>query len=198
MKISVNWLKQYINIDIEPDVLLKGLTALGIEVEEVEIQSKKLDKFVIGKVLEKKKHPNADKLSVCKVDAGTGEILNIVCGAPNVDAGQTVCVALIGAIIPIGEFEIKKAKLRGEPSEGMICSAKELNLGDDHTGIMVLEDRLPVGTPFAEYLGQNDIIIDISILPNKGDLLSHIGVSREIQALTGNKFTEPEVKYPGY
>ena len=196
MKISVNWLKQYINIDIEPDVLLKGLTALGIEVEEVEIQSKKLDKFVIGKVLEKKKHPNADKLSVCKVDAGTGEILNIVCGAPNVDAGQTVCVALIGAIIPIGEFEIKKAKLRGEPSEGMICSAKELNLGVDHTGIMVLEDRLPVGTPFAEYLGQNDIIIDISILPNKGDLLSHLGVSREIQALTGNKFTEPEVKYP--
>lgn len=195
MKISVNWLKQYIDISLNRTKLVDGLTFLGIEVEEVIDQAAKLDKFVIGKVLERKKHPNADKLSVCKVDAGTGEILNIVCGAPNVDAGQTVCVALIGAIIPNGDFEIKKAKLRGEPSEGMICSAKELNLGDDHTGIMVLDTGLPVGTPFAEYLGQNDLILDIGITPNRGDLLSHLGAARELQALTGSKLNEPEIEH---
>jgi len=196
MKISVNWLKQYINIDLTPESLVNCFIYLGIEVEEVINQSKKLDKFVIGRVLEKKQHPNADKLSVCKVDAGTGEILNIVCGAPNVDSGQTVCVALEGAIIPNGEFEIKKAKLRGELSEGMICSARELNLGDDHTGIMVLEETFPVGTPFAEYLGQNDIILDISITPNRGDLLSHFGIAREIKAINGNDINEPLVEYP--
>ena len=194
MKISLNWLRNYIDISLPVDDLVKGLTDLGIEVESVEDQQKKLDKFVIGKVLERKKHPNADKLSVCKVDAGTGEILNIVCGAPNVDAGQTVCVALVGAIVPNGGFEIKKAKLRGEPSEGMICSARELELGDDHSGIMVLDTELPVGTPFAEYLKQNDVVIEISITPNRGDLLSHIGIARELGALTGNKLKEPEIQ----
>ncbi len=194
MKISLKWLRQYVDIDLRVDDIVKGLTSLGIEVESVEDQQKKLDKFVIGKVIERTKHPNADKLSVCKVDAGTGEILNIVCGAPNVDTGQTVCVALVGAIIPNGEFEIKKAKLRGEVSEGMICSAKELNLGDDHTGIMVLQTELPIGTPFAKYLKQDDIIIEISITPNRGDLLSHIGIARELGALTGNKIKEPVVK----
>ncbi|MCC6864942.1 MAG: phenylalanine--tRNA ligase subunit beta [Ignavibacteria bacterium] len=191
MKISQNWLRNYIDISLTVKDLIKGLTDLGIEVEGVEDQKKKLDKFVIGNVIERKKHPNADKLSVCKVDAGTGEILNIVCGAPNVDTGQKVCIALVGAIVPNSGFEIKKAKLRGEPSEGMICSARELELGDDHTGIMVLNTELPVGTPFAEYLKQNDVIYEIGITPNRGDLLSHIGVAREIGALTGNKLNEP-------
>ncbi|HWA07654.1 MAG TPA: phenylalanine--tRNA ligase subunit beta [Ignavibacteria bacterium] len=194
MKISLNWLRNYIDISLSVDELVKGLTDLGIEVESVENQQEKLNKFVIGKVIERSKHPNADKLSVCKVDAGTGEILNIVCGAPNVDTGQTVCVALVGAIVPNGGFEIKKAKLRGEPSEGMICSAKELELGDDHSGIMVLDTDLPVGTPFAEYLKQNDVILEIGITPNRGDLLSHIGVARELGALTGNKIKEPQLK----
>ncbi|NOS85344.1 MAG: phenylalanine--tRNA ligase subunit beta [Ignavibacteria bacterium] len=194
MKISLNWLRNYIDISLSVDELVKGLTDLGIEVESVENQQEKLNKFVIGKVIERSKHPNADKLSVCKVDAGTGEILNIVCGAPNVDAGQTVCVALVGAIVPNGGFEIKKAKLRGELSEGMICSAKELELGDDHSGIMVLDTELPVGTPFAEYLKQNDVILEIGITPNRGDLLSHIGVARELGALTGNKIKEPLLK----
>lgn len=193
MKISLNWLRQYIDFDLSIDDLVKGFTNLGIEVESVENQAEKLDKFVIGKVIERAKHPNADKLSVCKVDAGTGEILNIVCGAPNVDSGQTVCVALVGAIIPNGEFEIKKAKLRGEVSEGMICSSKELNLGDDHTGIMVLQTDLPIGTPFAQYLKQNDVIIEISITPNRGDLLSHLGIALETGALTGHKVNEPKV-----
>ncbi|MBZ0202238.1 MAG: phenylalanine--tRNA ligase subunit beta [Ignavibacteria bacterium] len=194
MKISLKWLRKYVDIDLKVDDIVKGLISLGIEVEGVEDQQKKLDKFVIGKVIERIKHPNADKLSVCKVDAGTGEILNIVCGAPNVDSGQTVCVALVGAIVPNGEFEIKKTKLRGEVSEGMICSVKELNLGDDHAGIMVLQTDLPVGTPFAKYLKQDDVILEIGITPNRGDLLSHLGVARELGALTGNKVSEPEVK----
>lgn len=194
MKISLNWLRNYIDISLSVDELVKGLTDLGIEVESVENQQEKLNKFVIGKVIERSKHPNADKLSVCKVDAGTGEILNIVCGAPNVDTGQTVCVALVGAIVPNGGFEIKKAKLRGELSEGMICSSKELELGDDHSGIMVLDTELPVGTQFAEYLKQNDVILEIGITPNRGDLLSHIGVARELGALTGNKIKEPQLK----
>ena len=194
MKISLNWLRNYIDISLSVDELVKGLTDLGIEVESVENQQEKLNKFVIGKVIERSKHPNADKLSVCKVDAGTGEILNIVCGAPNVDTGQTVCVALVGAIVPNGGFEIKKAKLRGELSEGMICSAKELELGDDHSGIMALNTELRVGTPFAEYLKQNDVILEIGITPNRGDLLSHIGVARELGALTGKKIKEPLLK----
>lgn len=194
MKISLNWLKNYIDISLPADELVKGLTGLGIEVESVEDQLNKLKNFVIGRVIEKKKHPNADKLSVCKVDAGTGELLNIVCGAPNVDSGQTVCVALPGAIIPNGSFEIKRSKLRGEVSEGMICSAKELELGDDHSGIMVLDTELVPGTPFSEYLGYNDVILEIGITPNRGDLLSHIGIARELGALTGSKVKEPAVK----
>ncbi len=193
MKISLNWLRNYIDISLPINDIVKGLTDLGIEVEGVENQAVKLKNFVIGKVIERKKHPNADKLFVCKVDAGTGEILNIVCGAPNVDSGQTVCVALVGAIVPNGGFEIKKAKLRGEVSEGMICSAKELELGDDHSGIMVLETDLPIGTPFAKYLNQNDVIIEIGITANRGDLLSHLGVARELGALTGSKIKEPEL-----
>ena len=179
MKISINWLKNYVKIDIPADELIKKLIGIGFDLESIENQADLLKNFVIGKVLERQKHPNADKLSVCKVDVGGPEILNIVCGAPNVDAGQTVCVALIGAVVPNGGFEIKKSKIRGEVSEGMICSAKELNLGEDHSGIMVLKDGAVLGSSFAEYLGQDDVVIDIGITPNRGDLLSHIGVARE-------------------
>lgn len=194
MKVSLNWLKNYINVDLPAEELVDGLIHLGFDIESYENEGDKLKGFVIGKVVERKKHPNADKLSVCKVDIGTGELLNIVCGAPNVDAGQTVCVAQVGAIIPNGEFELKKAKIRGEFSEGMICSEREMNLGDDQSGIMVLEDKLPPGSPFAEYLGNNDVVIDIGITPNRGDLLSHIGVAREVGVLTGNKVKIPEIK----
>ncbi len=192
MKVSLNWIKEYIDISLPINRLVEGLISLGLEIESVENQSEKLTGFVIGKVVERKRHPNADKLTVCKVDIGTGKLLNIVCGAPNVDAGQTVCVARVGAIIPNGEFEIKKARIRGEDSEGMICSAKEMNLGDDHTGIMVLEDRLPIGSPFAEYLGYNDTVLDIGITPNRGDLLSYLGLSREIGVLENKRIRLPD------
>ncbi len=194
MKISLKWLNDYTEVNLPIDDLVRGLINLGFDIESIENQAEKLNGFVIGKVVERKKHPNADKLSVCKVDIGTGELLNIVCGAPNVDAGQTVCVAKVGSIIPNGEFEIKKAKLRGEFSEGMICSAKEMNLGEDHSGIMVLDDKLPIGSPFSEYIGLNDVVLDIGITPNRGDLLSHIGVAREVSVLTGNKVNLPEIK----
>ncbi len=194
MKVSLNWLKDYIDVTLPIDELVKGLIGLGFDIESVENQADRLKNFVIGKVIERKKHPNADKLSVCKVDIGTGELLNIVCGAPNVDAGQTVCVAKVGAIIPNGEFEIKKAKIRGEASEGMICSANEMNLGEDHSGIMVLEERFPLGSPFSEYLGQNDIVFDIGVTPNRGDLLSHIGTAREVGVLENKKIRIPEIK----
>lgn len=179
MKISLNWLKKYIDIPISVDVLIAQLPGIGFDIESVEKQADKYNNFVIGKVLERVKHPNADKLSLCKVDIGS-EVLSVVCGAPNVDAGQTICFAKVGAIIPNGEFELKKAKIRGEVSEGMICSAKEMNLGEDHAGIMVLDDRIPIGHPFAEYIGADDVILDIAITPNRADLLSHFGSARDI------------------
>lgn len=193
MKVSLNWLKKYVAIDIPTDALIDRMASTGFDIESVENQADKYKNFVVGKVLEKKKHPNADKLSLCKVDIGS-EILDVVCGAPNVDSGQLVCFAKVGAIIPNGGFELKKATIRGEKSEGMICSASELNLGEDHSGIMVLENRVPVGSPFSEYLGEDDVIIDISITPNRGDLLSHFGVAREIGGLLGEKMNVPEVK----
>jgi phenylalanyl-tRNA synthetase beta chain len=194
MKVSLNWLKDYINVNIPDDELINGLFSIGFDIENIEKQSEKLKNFVIGKVTERVKHPNADKLSACKVDVGSGKILSIVCGAPNVDAGQTVCVALVGAIIPNGEFELKKTKIRGELSEGMICSANEMNISGDHSGIMVLEDRLPLGAPFAEYIGTNDVLIEIGITPNRGDLLSHFGVAREIGFLVNQKIKIPAIK----
>lgn len=186
MKISVNWLKDYIDFNISSEELFDKMTSIGFDIESVEYQRDLLKHFVIGRVIEISKHPNAEKLTLCKVDTGT-KVLHIVCGAPNVDAGQTVCVALPGAIIPSGGFEIKKSKLRGEVSEGMICSESELNLGEDKGGIMVLEnDKEPVGGQFSDYLGMDDVIIEISVTPNRGDLLSHIGVAREVVASLQN------------
>lgn len=193
MKISLNWLRNYVNFNTAAADLADKLIHLGIEVESIEDQSKLYDNFVIGYVEECAKHPNADKLSLCKVNVGEDSLLNIVCGAPNVAKGQKVCVALIGAVIPNGNFEIKKTKIRGEFSEGMICSSKELNLGDDHTGIMVLDTNLPIGASFAEYLNKNDIIFDIGITPNRGDLLSHYGLAREISAIYNIKKKLPDL-----
>lgn len=198
MKVSLNWLKDYIDVERPVDEIISGLINIGFDFDGVEYQAENLKNFVIGKVLERIKHPNADKLSVCKVDAAQDHILNIVCGAPNVDAGQTVCVALPGAIIPNGEkgeqFELKKSKIRGEVSEGMICSAREMNMGDDHSGIMVLDDKYSAGTPFAEYLGLDDVIFDIAITANRGDLNSHFGVAREIGFIADKKVKIPAVR----
>jgi phenylalanyl-tRNA synthetase beta chain len=201
MKISVKWLKDYVETDLSSNELAKGLSEMGLDIESVYDQGGVLKNFVIGKVLETKKHPNADKLTVCKVNIGT-ETLNIVCGASNVAAGQFVCVAKEGAVIPNSGVVLKKTKIRSEVSEGMICSAKEMNLGEDHEGIMVLDefkpllqlkDRLVIGRPFADYLG-SDVVFDIGVTPNRGDLLSHIGVAREVGFLIDKKIKTPAIK----
>ncbi|OYV88127.1 MAG: hypothetical protein B7Z63_01190, partial [Ignavibacteriae bacterium 37-53-5] len=188
------WLQQLVDLtDISDADIAARLTMLGIEVESYENLSGKYHGFVVGTVLEVGKHPNADKLSLCKVDIG-GEIKSIICGAPNVAAGQKVPVGLIGALVPHNQhdpegkpFQLTKAKIRGVESEGMICSSNELGLGEDKSGIMVFEETAVVGTPLAEYLGMDDTIYDISLTPNRGDCLSHAGIARELSAAFSRK-----------
>lgn len=195
MKISLNWLKNYIDLNnVSIQEIDDKLTAAGLEVEEVIDQGARLDKFVVGYVKDKQKHPDADKLSVCVVSDGT-EHYNVVCGAPNVEAGQRVAFAKVGAVVPNGEFKIKKAKIRGEVSMGMICSEDELGLSDNHDGIIVLDDSAEIGVPLAEALGVNDVVFDISVTPNRADALSHFGVARDLAALFNKDFKVPKIDY---
>ncbi len=199
MKISYNWLKTYIDIDIEPEQLAIILTNLGLEVESVEaFESVKggLEGIVIGKVLECQKHPDADKLSLTKVDIGSGEILSIVCGAPNVAAGQIVPVATIGTRLYFKNDEeiiIKKGKIRGQESHGMICAEDEIGLGTSHDGIMVLSPGAKIGQPAKEYFKiETDIVFEIGLTPNRVDSSSHIGVARDLAAWLSQ---ENDIKY---
>ena len=188
MKISLNWLKSYLNIDISIDELQHLLTDIGLEVESIEpFESIKggLKGLVVGHVVEREKHADADKLSVCKVDVGS-ETLQIVCGAPNVAAGQKVIVAQVGTkVFPLsGEaFEIKRAKIRGVESAGMICAEDEIGLGTSHDGILILENNTQVGTLAADLFEvENDHVIEIGLTPNRTDAFSHIGVARDLAA----------------
>lgn len=191
MIISLNWLSQYIDLtDISTEEIVDKLTACGAEVEEVIDKSSEFKNIIVGYVESSDKHPNADRLSVCKVFDGS-EHYNVVCGAPNVAAGQKVPFAKVGAIIPNGKFEIKKAKIRGEVSLGMICAEDELGLSDDHSGIMVLDDDAIVGDSLVKHLKMDDIIFDIAITPNRADALSHIGIARDLAAIFDRK-----IKYP--
>ena len=189
MKISYNWLKQFLNIDWEPNKTAELLTDLGLEVEGVtafETIPGGLKGVVVGHVLTCEKHPNADKLKITTVDIGTAEPLQIVCGAPNIAKGQKVPVATIGTTLYTGEGEawkIKKGKIRGEESHGMICAEDELGLGNSHDGIMILDEDLPIGTPCAEvYEIENDFIFEIGLTPNRADAMSHFGVARDLRA----------------
>ena len=195
MKISLNWLKDYIpDLPAEPvNILSEKMISIGLDIEGIEDESIIFDKFVVGEVIEKDKHPDADKLSLCKVNTGN-QILSIVCGAPNVAKGQKVCVAMIGAVIPNGNFEIKKSKIRGELSEGMICSEKELNMSENHDGILVLDpDALP-GEKFSDHIKANDLVFDIGITANRGDLYSYFGVAREVAAMYDKKISMPKAE----
>lgn len=193
MKISLNWLKNYIDISNFSAFELKNiLTNAGLEVEAIEEIGKSLEGFVIGEVVSKEKHPNADKLTICKVNDGK-EIHQVICGAPNVEAGQRIVFAPIGLILPGTGEKLKKAKIRGVESFGMICSEMELGLGDDHTGILVLDKDAPVGAAFIDYLGLNDYVLEIGITPNRPDALSNIGIAREISAITKKKFVLPKI-----
>lgn len=193
MKISYNWLNEYVNISLPPVEVARILTDCGLEVEAIEsYESVKggLKGVVIGKVLSVQRHPNADKLTCCKVEVGDGKVLDIVCGAPNVAAGQHVPVATIGTVIYKGDesFTIKAGKLRGEPSDGMICAEDELGLGNSHDGIMVLRDDAVIGMPAEEYFNVTaDTVFEVAITPNRADATSHIGVARDLVAAINNR-----------
>lgn len=200
MKISLNWLKDYININQSPEEIGKLLTDTGLEVEGLDNFEQVpggLKGLVIGEVLTCEKHPNADKLSITTVNIGTGTPTPIVCGAPNVAKGQKVVVATVGSTLyPAGHepFEIKKAKIRGEVSEGMICAEDEIGLGSSHDGIMVLDTELPAGTPASEYFNlEDDIVIEIGLTPNRADAASHIGVARDLKAVLKQDIQWPDV-----
>lgn len=203
MTISYNWLKEYLRCSLDAHSISLLLTDIGLEVEAVEeYESIKggLRDFVIGEVITCKRHPNADKLSLTTVNVGEGKVLNIVCGAPNVAAGQKVIVALEGAIIYKGEesFKIIKSKIRGEVSEGMICAEDELGIGSSHEGILVLPEEVIPGTPAASYFNiTSDTIFEIGITPNHADALSHIGVARDLAAaIKVRKMGEVKLEFP--
>ncbi|WP_286754877.1 phenylalanine--tRNA ligase subunit beta [Roseivirga sp. UBA838] len=200
MKISLNWLKQYIDLHESPEEIATLLTATGLEVEGIEeVESIKggLKGLVVGQVTNCIPHPNADKLKLTRVDVGTDEPLPIVCGAPNVAEGQKVIVATVGSTLypTTGEpFQIKKAKIRGEVSEGMICAEDEIGLGQSHDGIMVLDTQLPNGTPAAEYLQlSSDFVFEIGLTPNRADAASHMGVARDLKAVLKRELKWPKV-----
>jgi phenylalanyl-tRNA synthetase beta chain len=200
MRIIQSWLKQYTAVPLAPQELADRLTMLGLEFEAITNPGEKYDGFVVGEVLETSRHPNADRLTVCRVKTGK-EILQIVCGAPNVAAGQKVPVGLVGATVPRNQhdpdgppFVLQNVKLRGVESSGMICSAFELDLGKDADGILVLEPDAKVGQPLARHLGLDDIVYDIEITPNRPDWLSHIGFARELGVLTGKSLKMPKVR----
>jgi phenylalanyl-tRNA synthetase beta chain len=186
MRIPYGWMAEYCDPGLEPEVLAEKLAMTGTEVERVVTSGPpSADGFVIGKVLAVQPHPDADRLRVCTVDVGDGESRSIVCGAPNVAEGQTVVVALPGAVMP-GGMKIKKAKLRGVPSEGMICSETELDLGEGSDGIMVLEDGIATpGTPASEVLPVSQVVLELEVTPNRTDCFGLYGVAREAHAITG-------------
>jgi phenylalanyl-tRNA synthetase beta chain len=184
MRVPLSWLREYCHPGTEPAELADRLVMTGTEVERLDSIGLTSDEgFVVGKVLEREQHPNADRLSVCRVDTGDGE-RTIVCGAPNVDAGQTVAVVLPGATMP-GGMKIRKAKLRGVPSEGMILSAAELEIAEEADGIMVLDDGPAPGTPLGEVLPLGETVLEIEVTPNRSDCFGVHGVAREVHAITG-------------
>jgi phenylalanyl-tRNA synthetase beta chain len=190
MKITINWLKEYVDLaGLSVEALAHGLTMAGLEVESVLPIGRELESLVVGKILEVQKHPQADRLIVCKVNTGR-ESLELVCGAPNVRPEILVPVALPGAYLPSG-MEVQVATIRGIVSPGMICSELEMGLSEDHSGIMILPDGIPIGVPLSKALGLEDTLLEVNVTPNRGDCLSHIGIAREVSAI----FNRP-LKFP--
>ncbi len=190
MLISLDWLKQYVDIKEDIKELENTLTMIGQEVEAIEEQGAHLENVVVGQIVEYGKHPDSDKLTLLKVNVGEPELLQIICGAPNHRLNDKIIVAKVGAVLP-GDFKIKKSKIRGLESQGMCCSEKELGLGNDHDGIIILPQDAKIGQPAKEYFKLDDVIFELEITPNRPDCLSHIGIAREIAAYYGRS-----VKYP--
>ena len=192
MKFSELWLREWVNPAVDSEVLSGQITMAGLEVDGVEPVAGAFHGVVVGEVMECAQHPNADKLRVTKVNVGGDRLLDIVCGAPNCRLGLKVAVATVGAVLP-GDFKIKAAKLRGEPSEGMLCSFSELGISDDHNGIIELPADAPIGTDIREYLKLDDNTIEISVTPNRADCLGIIGVARDVAVLNKSPLNEPEI-----
>ena len=192
MNVSVKWLKEYVDFDLSPEALAERLLMLGMEIESIKRLGEGLDRVVVGKINTVAKHPKADKLVLCNVDVGSGTDAQIVCGAPNARQGLVAPVALVGAALPNG-LTIRRAKIRGEESQGMLCSEQELAISDEASGLMELPDDTQIGAPIVETLGLDDVVLELEITPNRPDCLSMIGVAREISVATGNSLKLPEV-----
>ncbi|HUR58669.1 MAG TPA: phenylalanine--tRNA ligase subunit beta [Opitutaceae bacterium] len=198
MKISLTWLRDYVQLDASVDEFCRAITFLGFEVEGVQSTgAPKLENVVVGEILTRAKHPNADKLSVCTVDVGpAGGVKTIVCGANNCDAGNRVLVALPGAVLP-GNFQIKQSKIRGQESQGMMCSPDEIGMGSDHLGLLILDAKPALGMPINEALPPGDTVFDIEITPNRPDCQSHLGIARELAAWFKLPLRYPQEKFTG-
>ncbi len=190
MLISLNWLRQYVDLDgIDIKEMENTLTMIGQEVEKIEIKGENLEKVITAHIVQKEMHPDSDHLTICKVDTGS-EVIQVVCGAPNHKTGDKVALAQVGAQLS-PDFIIKNGKIRGEESNGMLCSEAELGIGTDESGIIILPSDTPVGIPMKEYLGIDDVVFELEITPNRPDCLSHIGIAREVAA-----YYDKRVKYP--
>src|SRR5436309_4279643 len=196
MKFSINWLREFVDLPESPEEIADLLTRAGVETENIETRGAKIDNVIVSQIIASSSHPNADRLTVCEVDDATGTKRQIVCGATNYKVGDKVPLALPGTKLPNGT-EIRKSKLRGVESEGMLCSPIELGLGEDASGLLILSPDAKVGASIGD-LFPADTILDVEITPNRGDLLSHFGLAREIAALTGKKLksTPDEAKVP--
>ncbi|HKJ09142.1 MAG TPA: phenylalanine--tRNA ligase subunit beta [Gammaproteobacteria bacterium] len=194
MRFSEKWLREWVNPPVSTDELAAQLTMAGLEVDSVEPAAPPFESVVVGEVMTVAPHPDADKLRVCHVQVGAGEPLQIICGAPNVYAGMKAPTAQVGAVLP-GGLKIKKAKLRGVESFGMLCSARELGLSEEHEGLLDLPADAPTGTDIREYLGLDDSLIEVDLTPNRGDCLGIAGIAREVGALNGCAVEGPDI-YP--
>jgi phenylalanyl-tRNA synthetase beta chain len=195
VKISLDWLRDFVTVPVSPQELAARLTSAGLNVEEIIEIDRTFPEVVVGRVVSREGHPDADRLSLCRVDVGGGETLQIVCGASNVREGQHVFLAKVGALLP-GDLRIKRAKIRGVESWGMICSEKELGLATESAGIMELEGAPAPGTAADDLIGYRDVVLDVEVTPNRPDWLSHFGVAREVAAIFGTKVTLPRVWAP--
>src|SRR5213595_3122325 len=196
MKFSLNWLREFVDLPKNPEEIAELLTRAGIETKNIETRGANIDKVIVSRIAASSRHPNADLLTVCEVDDASGTKRQIVCGATNYKVGDKIPLALPGVKLPNG-LEIKKSKLRGVDSEGMLCSPIELGLGEDASGLLILSPEAKVGAPITD-LFPSDTILDVEITPNRGDLLSHFGLAREVAALIGKKLksTPREAKIP--
>jgi len=193
MYLSFNWLKEFVKLKQSPEQVAEVLTHAGFEVEKIDYWGKGLENVLVGQIKTIVSHAEADKLSVCKVDVGRAKLMNIVCAAKNIKPGQKVPVALIDAVLPSG-IRIERRRIRGIDSEGMLCAEDELGLGDDHRGILILDKDLKVGKKFGQAIGLEDIVLDITVSPNRADGFSVLGLAREFAALSGQKLVHKKVE----